>query len=107
MNYTISTQSDTGKKFIVNEQEEQFFNALYEYISPDKNANILLERMSNGCISVFYATYPVGKVKLQGRKHWMQILKGLYTIKTIDGEVEDFIKHISDWEKYIRLHCKN
>lgn len=37
----------------------------------------------------------------------MQILKGLYTIKTIDGEVEDFIKHISDWEKYIRLHCKN
>ena len=96
MNYPISTQSDTGKKFTINEQEEQFFNA-----------NILLERMSNGCISVSYATYPVGKIKLQGRKHWMQILKGLYTIKTIDGEVEDFIKHISDWEKYIRLHCKN
>lgn len=65
MNYPISTQSDTGKKFTINEQEEQFFNALYEYISPDKNANILLERMSNGCISVSYATYPVGKIKLQ------------------------------------------
>ena len=59
MNYPISTQSDTGKKFTINEQEEQFFNALYEYISPDKNANILLERMSNGCISVSYATYQV------------------------------------------------
>ena len=74
MNYPISTQSDTGKKFTLNEQEELFFNALYDYLSPDESSNILLERMSNGCISVFYATYPVGKIKLQGRKDWMQIL---------------------------------
>lgn len=107
MNYSISTQSDTGKKFTLNEQEELFFNALYDYLSPDENSNIFLERMGNGCISVFYATYPVGKIKLQGRKHWMQILKGLYTSKTIEGDVENFITHVSDWEKYIKLHCKN
>ena len=69
MNYSISTQSDTGKKFTLNEQEELFFNALYDY--------------------------------------WMQILKGLYTSKTIEGDVENFITHVSDWEKYIKLHCKN
>ena len=53
MNYPISTQSDTGKKYTLNEQEELFFNALYDYLSPDESSNILLERMSNGCISVF------------------------------------------------------
>ena len=39
-------------------------------------------------------------------KYWMQILKGLYTVKIIEGDVDDFIEHISDWERYIRLHCK-
>ena len=53
MNYSISTQSDTGKKFTLNEQEELFFNALYDYLSPDENSNIFLERMSNGCIPYF------------------------------------------------------
>lgn len=36
----------------------------------------------------------------------MQILKGLYTVKSIEGNIDDFIEHISEWQTYIRIHCK-
>ena len=89
----------------LNEFEQRFFDELQSGLS-EINRSVTLNRMSNGVISVYSNTFYVGKIKLTGKKHWMQILKGLYTNKTIDGELDDFIQHIPDWIRYIRIHCK-
>jgi len=89
----------------LNEQEQQFFDELKNALSKIQRT-ISMKRMSNGIISVYSNTYYVGKIKLTGRKHWMQILRGETQIKTIDGELDGFISHIPDWVRYINLHCK-
>ena len=43
----------------------------------------------------------VGKVKLQGEKYSMQILKGVNRVKTIEGTADIFILYISEWKKYV------
>ena len=73
-----------------NEQEQIFFDKMNEALSEIKRS-ITLNRMSDGTISVYSNTYYVGKIRLTGRSHRMQILKGLQTIKEIDGELDDFI----------------
>ncbi|MBQ9609358.1 MAG: hypothetical protein IJV15_07950 [Lachnospiraceae bacterium] len=88
-----------------NEQEQIFFDKMKEALS-EIDRTINLNRMSDGTISVYSNTYYVGKIKLTGKKHRMQILKGLQTVKVIDGELDDFIQHIPDWIRYIRIHCK-
>ena len=92
-------------KIELSHQEVEFFNELNLQLSEIKRS-VSLERMSNGAISVYSKTFYVGKIKLSGRKHWMQILRGETQIKEIEGELDDFIQHIPDWIRYIRLHCK-
>lgn len=89
----------------LSESEKFFFIELEKALS-EINRSITMERLSNGVISVYSNTYYVGKIKLSGRKHWMQILRGETQIKEIEGELDDFIQHIPDWVRYIRLHCK-
>ena len=84
------------QKYKVNESEEEFFDVVYKVIGE----GIVLIRMSDGTLDVSYHSYPIGKVKLQGRKFCMQILKGMYNFKIITGSVEDFIPYIADWKKY-------
>ncbi|MDE7183600.1 MAG: hypothetical protein K2O40_03780, partial [Lachnospiraceae bacterium] len=99
------TRLKTDLPLDLNEQEQRFFNELKLALS-DIKRNITAERMSSGVISVHSNTFYVGKIKLSGRKHWMQILRGQTQIKVIDGELDDFIQHIPDWVRYIRIHCK-
>ncbi len=106
MKYRITKASTTGKDYIINELEEHFFMAFYDELSVQQNSKINLQRMSDGTLSVYYNSFPVGKIKLQGRKFYMQILKGVYTSKNIYGTIDDLISHIPDWKRYIRLHCK-
>lgn len=101
MKYEIIT-NETNNKYKINSDEELFFNSVYDEIGD----YIKLQRMSDGTLSVYYYTYPIGKIKLQGRKHKMQILKGLYGVKWIDGDINDFIPHIIDWKKYIEWVIK-
>lgn len=99
------TRLKTDLPLDLNEQEQCFFNELKLVLS-DIKRNITAKRMSSGVISVYSNTFYVGKIKLSGRKHWMQILRGQTQIKVIDGELDDFIQHIPDWVRYIRIHCK-
>ena len=85
-----------------NTDEELFFNELFCIVSD----GIRLERLSDGTINVLYHTYQIGRIKLNGRKHKMQILKGLYGVKWIEGDVYDFIPHIQDWIKYMKWVIK-
>lgn len=99
MNYSI--HSNTSKAFQVNELEEEFFGELYSKLSDEQNRKIILSRMSDGTLSVEYKRYPIGKVKLQGRKFWIQILKGLYGVKVFEGDILTIRSHIEDWVKYL------
>lgn len=105
MIYNIQANCSSNRKYEVNELEESFFNSLSSALK-DYDRIPRLTRMSNGTISVYYGGCPVGKIKLQGRNHWMQILKGLSTVRVVEGELDDFIGHIPEWVNYIRLHCK-
>jgi len=89
----------------LSESEKFFFTELRKALTEIKRT-VAMERLSNGVISVYSNTYYIGKIKLSGKKHWMQILRGETQIKTVDGELDDFIQHIPDWVRYIRLHCK-
>lgn len=100
MKYRVSKNCTTAKDYTINDLEEQFFNELFTELSEQENKHIHLIRMANGVLSVQYGTYPIGKIKLQGRSHWMQILKG-QSSKTIEGTVWDFIANIPYWKKYI------
>lgn len=85
----------------MSDEEKHFFTVFYNNLPTNVNKLIKLSRMSDGTISVEYNTYPVGKIKLYGKKHYMQIIKSLYKFETI---YEDFESHIDEWIKYIYKH---
>lgn len=92
------------KEFTVNELEMEFFNTLYKNLTEQENSNIRLIRMSNGTLVVEYSGYPIGKIKLQGRKYTMQVIKSLYKFVDYEGNLELFKSKISDWVEYIHKH---
>ena len=104
MKYQIKCHST--KTYEINRDEELYFEKLSEKLSNNENTSIVLHRLSNGTIEPYFGTYPLGKIKLQGRKHSMQVLKSLYKFDVIEGTVEDFIKRIDDVVLYIRKYCK-
>ena len=90
------------QKYAVNENEEKFFEIVYSELGE----GVCLIRLADGTLDVSYSGYPIGKIKLQGRKHSMQILKGKYGVKSIEGTVEDFIPFVLEWKKYADWVCK-
>lgn len=107
MKYQIKYNSFPPKKvFEVNSNEELYFNNLFLKLTDEENKRIVIHRMSNGAVEPYYNGYPLGKIKLQGKKHYMQIFKSLYKFDVIEGTVLDFIKRIDDVILYIRKYCK-
>ena len=96
------TVNPPNKVFSVNELEELFFEKLSSNLTDFENSKIKLLRMSNGALTVEYNHNPIGKVKLQGRKYWIQVLKGTYTTRTFEGDLELLISHIEEWVKYLK-----
>lgn len=96
----------TTRNFEWKEDEEKYFSVFYSKLTNDENSKIVLYRLSNGSIEPYFNTYPLGKIKLQGRKHSMQILKSLYKWESIEGTIDDFIEKIDDVIKYMRKYCK-
>ncbi len=89
-------------KFPVNELEVSFFESLHSKLTEIENSRIRLIRMSNGTLSVEYAGYPIGKVKLQGKKFFLQYFKSSFNAYDIEGSIEDFLPAVDYWVKYIR-----
>lgn len=92
------------KEFTVNELEMDFFNTLYRNLTEQENSKIRLVRMSNGTLEVEYSGYPIGKIKLQGRKHTMQVIKSLYKFSDYEGTTEFLKEKIIDWVEYIHKY---
>ncbi len=59
------------KIYSINKSEELFFEQLFLNLTEIENSNIQLPRMSDGTLLVEYNRYPIGKVKLQGRNHYI------------------------------------
>lgn len=101
--YPIRHNSYPPKKnFAVNELEEDFFEYLSSKLTKAENSKIKLIRMSNGALCVEYSGYPIGRIKLQGRKNSMQVIKSSYKFYDFEGNVEDFKSKVNDWVEYLR-----
>lgn len=98
--FITSNSTNPSKKYVLNEEEVIFFDKLLEK-SGHLKGEFQLSRLSDGTINVAYRTYPVGKIKMQGRKHSMLVLMSLYKNKSIEGTLDDFIQSIDIWLKYI------
>ena len=100
---THQKEGDLMTKLTLNDQEQIFFDELMKQLKKFKGT-IRPERMSNNALNVKYDGCQVGRIKLTGRKHWMQILKNMYDVDVIEGELDDFIQHIPEWVKYIKKY---
>ena len=98
--YIPYNSTNPAKKYVLIKEEEKFFDKLLEK-SYHLNGEFQLSRLSDGTVNVSYKTYPIGKIKLQGRKHSMLVLMSLYKSKSVEGTLDDFIIAIDLWIKYI------
>lgn len=65
-----------------------------------KSPSYEVTRMANGALSVRSRRAYLGKVKLQGRKTWMQYMTGTYTSQTAEDEpLEEYIRLLKYWVK--------
>lgn len=106
---SITKKLGSGILFETTSEEDIFFAELVKQTYKAKlNPNLFyFEPMSNKSFSVSYKRYPIGKIKLNGRKTHMQILKGLQGVKRFDGlTLEEYISHIPDWIKHIKYCLK-
>ena len=90
------------KEYQTNEDERKFFTAFYSLLTPKQQQSIQLYRMSNGAYEVTCHKGYIGKVKLQGRKHWIQVMKNTYDADVIEGCVDDLIKELPRWVKTMK-----
>ena len=107
MKYLIKYNTNPPTKtFAVNVDEELYFEKLYSKLTDAENQKIILHRFSDGAVEPYFNNYPLGKIKLHGRKHYLQILKSLHKYEVVEGSVKDFIKRIDDVVLYLRKYCK-
>lgn len=98
INYAVNPPSKT---FEINELEENFFEILYSKLPEKVNTKIHLIRMSTGTLAVECVGYCIGRIKLQGTKHEMQIITSLYDSHVVQ---DNFIEHIDEWVKFINQY---
>lgn len=101
--WITSRKLQNGNYCDLSDDEEIFIkNLIYKFKLNKKKYYLNLERQSNKAISVYYKGYPVGKIKLQGRKTWMQTFLNLYDVKILENEeLDTYIENIDLWIEYI------
>jgi len=102
--YDIVTRHIVDSKYCnISNDEEVFIKALLLKLHQNNLKSVSLQRMSTKDISVNYSGYPIGKVKLQGKKTWMQILTGLHDHNKLENaSLEEYIDSIDLWITYIK-----
>lgn len=83
------------------EDEKRFFEALEAaLIAAKKSPAVTVTRMANKALSVRSRRAYIGKIKLQGRKTWMQYMTGLYNSEVAENlPLEEYIKLLKYWVK--------
>lgn len=94
-----------NKPVDISENEEIFIKELIERIDNELgyDYNLSFNRLSDKTLNAWYNNYYLGKIKLQGKKTYMQILNGLFGAEVIrDCTLEECLKHIDGWIEYIK-----
>lgn len=97
----IYYSTDTARKYTVTPEEIVFFEALDTALhAAGKSTYYKATRMANGALSVQNRHAYIGKIKLCGKKTWMQYMAGTYTTKTAEGlPLEEYIDLLKYWVK--------
>lgn len=101
--YEIVTRHLKNSKYCgINADEEDFIRYLLIKLT-DNNLKkaVKLERTSRKDIHFFYNGYPIGRIKLNGKKHWMSVNSNVLK-KFEDLTLEQFKEAINYWIKYIK-----
>lgn len=62
-----------------------------------KSTDLTISRMANGVLSVNSSRAYLGKIKLQGRRTWMQYMTRNDAESIEDAPLEEYIHHLSFW----------
>lgn len=103
--YIPYNTTNLNRLYEVTVEEEQFFDILIEKSSHLKG-EYQLSRLSDGTVNLSYNGYPIGKIKLQGRKKRMQVLTSINDNEVIEGTFENFVQAIDIWLQYITMVLK-
>ena len=90
----------------LNTLEQEFFQAFQDKLTPEERNQLVLNRLSNGSIEPYIRHYPLGKIKLTGRKHWMQIYKTAIKTEIFEGNLQEMIEKQNETIKYLREYCR-
>lgn len=107
---SIRRKMGFGKAYETTADEDIFFREVVKLTLESKlNPNAFyFEPMSNRSFSVSYSGYPIGRIKLKGRRTYMQVLKGLFGVKEYhDLRLEEYVSYIPDWIKHIKYCLRN
>lgn len=104
---SVARKKGLGVTFETSDEEDAFFRELVrQAIEAELNPNLFyFEPMSNKAFSVYYQDCYVGKIKLNGRKRYMQVLgvRGAINSYSI-SDPSDYLEYLPKWIKYMK-HC--
>lgn len=94
----IRYTTESSRRWSVTPDEETFLAALEVALRQGhKSVALTISRMANGALSVNSSRAYLGKVKLQGRKTWMQYMVRNDAKSIEDAPLEEYIQHLSFW----------
>ena len=82
----VKYSTSSSEKYAITPDEERFFWAFEDALmGQDLSTYMSLTRMANGAISVSTSSAYIGKIRLQGRKTWMQYMTSLYNAEVAEN----------------------
>lgn len=94
----------SSEKYSITPDEERFFWAFEDALMEQGLSTYMsLTRMANGAISVSTSSAYIGKIRLQGRKTWMQYMTGLYDAEVEENlPLEEYIQRLQYWVQTVK-----
>lgn len=94
----IRYTTESSRRWSITPDEEAFLAALEVALRQGRKSTALtISRMANGALSVNSSRAYLGKIKLQGRRTWMQYMTRNDAESIEDAPLEEYIHHLSFW----------
>ncbi len=94
----IRYTTESSRRWSITPDEEAFLAALEVALRRGrKSTDLTISRMANGVLSVNSSRAYLGKIKLQGRRTWMQYMTRNDAESIEDAPLEEYIHHLSFW----------
>ena len=95
----IRYTTESSRRWSITPDEEAFLAALEVALRRGgrKSTDLTISRMANGVLSVNSSRAYLGKIKLQGRRTWMQYMTRNDAESIEDAPLEEYIHHLNFW----------